>query len=58
MQDEISDMDWPPRSPDMNVIENAWGELSRRLYHGGRQFDTVDDLKETLYYECDKLNLE
>ena len=58
MEEENTDMDWPLRSPNMNVIENAWGELSRRLYYGGRQFDTVDDLKEALYYEWDKLDLE
>ena len=34
----------------MNVIENAWGMLSRNLYRSGRQFDTVDDLREALFY--------
>ena len=41
----------------MNCIENAWGELSRRLYDGVRQFDTVENLREALFYEWDKLDL-
>ena len=31
------------RSPDLNVIENEWSELSRRLYSKGLQFDTIED---------------
>ena len=54
----ILDMEWPPRSPDMNCTENAWGELSRRLYEAARQFETVEDLREVLYYEWDKIDLD
>ena len=53
----ILDMEWPPRSLDINCIENAWGELSRRLGEGARQFETVEDLREALYYEWDKIDL-
>ena len=58
MEEEIIDMWWPAKSPDMNVIENAWGELTRRLYYRGRQFDSVDGLKEALWYEWDNLDLK
>ena len=50
-------MDWPAKSPDMNCIENMWGELVRRVYSQGRQFDTVDDLREALMYEWEKIDL-
>ncbi len=53
----ITDMPWPPKSPDMNCIEHAWGEFSRRLYARGRHFDSVKDLYETLFYEWDKLEM-
>ena len=39
----------------MNCIENAWGELRRCLYEGARQFETLEDLREALYYEWDKI---
>ena len=57
-QDEkIELLDWTPRSPDINVIENCWGYLARSVYQGSRQFDTVDDLKEALLYEWENLPL-
>ncbi len=51
-------MPWSPRSHDLNCIEKAWGELSRRLYDSGRLFDSVDDLREALFYEWDELELD
>ena len=53
----ITEMEWRARSPDLNCIENAWGELTRRLNEGGRQFDTVEVLHEALFYEWNKLDM-
>jgi hypothetical protein len=41
--------DWPPRSPDLNPIENLWGILVRSVYANGRQFDSVTDLETQIY---------
>ena len=27
----IVPLTWPPQSPDMNIIENVWGDVDRRL---------------------------
>lgn len=51
-------MAWPALSSDMNVIENCWGTQSRALYHGGSQFDTLENLCKALTYEWDNLNQE
>ncbi len=47
----IIDMAWLP-------IKSAWGELSRRLYADARQFDSVEDIREALYYEWVNLELD
>ena len=58
MEESITDLGWAPKSPDLNVIENTWGELTRRLYARGRQFDTTQDLHEALLYEWEKLEID
>ncbi|POM66138.1 Transposase [Phytophthora palmivora] len=41
----IRKLKWPAKSPDINPIENVWGQLAWSVYEGGRQFDTKDELK-------------
>ena len=53
----IDVLPWPAISPDLNCIENCWGELSRKLYARNRQFDSTEHLMEALYYEWDNLDL-
>ena len=57
MMEDMLVIDWPPKSPDINIIENVWSILARRVYQGGRVFDDVSDLKECLLYEWDKLTI-
>lgn len=38
-------LDWPAKSPDLNVIENAWGIIARAVYSNGRQYSTIQELK-------------
>lgn len=47
----IRTLSWPARSPDLNIIENFWGELARRVYGSGRQYDSVQDLKTSIVNE-------
>ena len=39
-------LDWPAKSLDLNIIENVWGLLARRVYAHGRQFDKLEDLAD------------
>ncbi|KAG3111215.1 hypothetical protein PI124_g9692 [Phytophthora idaei] len=41
----INKVNWPAKSPDLNPIENVWGQLAWSVYEGGRQFDTKAELK-------------
>ena len=44
----ISTLDWPARSLDLNVIENVRGELGGTIYEGGKQCNDVQELKEAI----------
>uniref|UniRef100_A0A034VPZ2 Transposable element Tc3 transposase n=1 Tax=Bactrocera dorsalis TaxID=27457 RepID=A0A034VPZ2_BACDO len=39
-------LQWPPYSPDINIIENVWGWLARKVYESGRQYSTKEELIE------------
>lgn len=44
----IERMFWPAFSPDLNPIENLWGELSRMVYGDGKVYDDIDSLKKSI----------
>ncbi|CAH2092976.1 unnamed protein product [Euphydryas editha] len=52
----IQILEWPAYSPDLNIIENCWGDLSRAVYRGSRQFITVEDLKKAIINEWQNMN--
>lgn len=54
----IVTMDWVPRSPDMNYIENCWGLRTRALCSGGQQCDTIEDLKEGLTMKWENISVK
>lgn len=39
---------WPPKSADMNIIENVWSILAREVYRNGRQYANKVELKESI----------
>ena len=46
---------WPSQSPDLNPIENLWGELKRRVHKRGPR--TLDDLERLCKEEWSKIPL-
>ncbi|KAA8499347.1 Transposable element Tc3 transposase [Porphyridium purpureum] len=38
-------MDWPAYSPDLNPVENVWSIMSRRIYAGNRQYESLSELE-------------
>nr|CAD2168795.1 unnamed protein product [Meloidogyne enterolobii] len=47
-ENNVNVLDWPARSPDLNIIENVWGILARDVYENARQFDNVKLLREAI----------
>jgi hypothetical protein len=50
---QVTVMSWPPQSPDLNPIENLWGEIGRRLkgthYRNGEElFSAIEVIWESL----------
>ena len=44
-------MNWPPCSPDVNLMENVWGILFNRVYAENRQFDDISPFKTQILEE-------
>ncbi|GBN33715.1 Transposable element Tc3 transposase [Araneus ventricosus] len=44
----VTVLEWPPMSPDLNPIENVWGIMSRKVYENGGQFYSVKALKRAI----------
>lgn len=54
----ISTLDWAPRSPDMNPVENVWSLLVSEVYAGGKQYETVKDLKISLLKAWNEMEMD
>ncbi|EFO99641.1 hypothetical protein CRE_24833 [Caenorhabditis remanei] len=39
---------WPACSPDLNIIENVWGYMARKVYEGNKSYDNVGQLKKAI----------
>ena len=52
---EISILDWPPRSPDLNIVEDMWKFISDKVYNGP-QFQTKEELRQSIKKVIDQIN--
>lgn len=44
----LDDLDWPARSPDLNIIENCWSMMMTHIYNENCQYKTKDDLWQAI----------
>ena len=52
---KVNAVDFPPKSPDLNIIENIWDELSCRVRRTGSIPITLNQLRAKILYECNSL---
>ena len=48
--------DWPPYSPDLNIIEVIWAIMKQRVQN--QKPETIEELKEAILHVWDELSFE
>lgn len=54
----INVLDWPSKSPDLNIVENIWGILSKAIYTNTINYQSIPALKEAIKTQWDLISLE
>ena len=49
-------LDWPSLSPELNIIENVWSHLVRMVYSNGRQYNSTNELKIALFESWEQIS--
>jgi hypothetical protein len=57
-RNSINVLDWPACSPDLNPIENIWGQLVRIIYAENKQYRTVVELRKAIFDAWNGLGIQ
>ena len=53
-KEDVALLEWPPHSPDLNIIKNIWGWMKRKI--DIIQTKTIEDLKACLIEVWDSID--
>lgn len=51
----VNILQWPPKSPDLNIVENLWAYISQKVYEN-QQYRKLADLWEEIQNQVAKIN--
>lgn len=51
-------INWPAKSPDLNIIENIWGVMTKRLYGNKSNFANIAELQAAILVEWDNISTD
>ena len=51
----VAVLPWPSLSPDLNPIENLWGDMVRIIYAGGMQYEDLPELRVAILRAWDEI---
>ena len=57
-QNEVTSMEWPAQSPDLNIIENIWLYMKRELQKSAVDITTKNDLLREIQSVWRKIELD
>lgn len=57
-ENHIRVLPWPSKSPDINPIENVWGEMAKFMYKHNFQPRTQDELRQRIMEAWDEITQE
>ena len=58
IRNNINSISWPAQSPDLNIIENVWLKLKRRLQCRAENIRTAAELSHAITQEWQALTVE
>lgn len=47
-ENNVKVLEWPPYSPDINLIENVWAEMAKKVYCDSITYESIDNLKAAI----------
>ena len=56
LTNNITTLNWPARSPDLNIVENVWATMSKDVCSHGKQFNSIVELQTSVIQSWDNIN--